>query len=136
MTLAAGSALPEFVVSSVDAARMKLVSALMRDPNPIHFDPEEAQRLGFGQRTVNQGPLNIAYVLNMLAAAAGGTENIKSLKLRLTGNAFAGDRLMAGGRIVSVENGRAACEVWLEREGHGRIAEGAAVIIIPDAAHG
>src|SRR5690606_30435151 len=63
-----GTRLPDWDVPAVDAGRMKTTAALLRDPTPIHWDPAVLRELGMGERPINQGPLNMAYVMNMLAA--------------------------------------------------------------------
>ena len=69
MTVGPGTEVPPFVVESVPAEAMKTVAALLHDPNPIHFDLDAVQALGMGDRQVNQGPTNMAYVVNALTAA-------------------------------------------------------------------
>ncbi|OAK56374.1 MaoC family dehydratase [Rhodococcoides kyotonense] len=99
-----GQTLPTRTIESVNAEKMKLLSALMRDPNPIHFDVASVEALGMGSRTVNQGPSNMAYVLSMLGEWAGGTDRITHYRFRFLGNVFAGERLEASGTVTSVED--------------------------------
>ncbi|GAA4770379.1 MaoC family dehydratase [Actinomycetospora chibensis] len=53
---------------TVRADEMKLMALLLRDPNPIHLEPDAAAALGFGRACVNQGPANLAYALGFLTA--------------------------------------------------------------------
>ena len=62
-----GDALSERVIESVDAEKMKTMALLLRDPNPIHWDVGSVRELGMGDRPVNQGPNNMAYLGGMLA---------------------------------------------------------------------
>ena len=98
---------------------MKTVAALLHDPNPIHFDVAAVRALGLGDRPVNQGPSNMAYVVSMLSRSAGGPERIRRLRVRFLGNVLAGDRLVAGGTVAAVgdQDGERVAEVdvWLER---------------------
>lgn len=131
-----GSLVSPFHVDGVDPARMKTMAALLQDPNPIHFDPEVVRSLGLGDRPVNQGPLNVAYVANALLAWAGGDPAaLRRLQVRFTGNVFAGDRVTAGGQVVEVQeiDGRtvATCEVWLDRDDGTRLLHGQAEIALP-----
>lgn len=134
MALAAGDELEPLVVESVSAEAMKTVAALLHDPNPIHFDAAAVRALGMGERPVNQGPNNMGYLVAMLSRAAGGRERIRRLQLRFLGNVFAGDRVVARGRVVSVEDRDgerlAEVEVWLERADDDRVLAGTATIAV------
>ena len=118
-TASVGDALPELVVDRVDAEKMKTMALLLRDPNPIHWDVETVRSLGMGDRPVNQGPNNMAYLVDMLARYAGGNDRVRGLRVRFLANVFAGDRLVAGGRVTGVDDsmGELTCEVWLRRDG-------------------
>lgn len=65
--------LPLWRLDAVRQDSMALWVALLRDANPIHVDPLAAEALGFGRHTVNPGPANLAYAINMLMAALPGT---------------------------------------------------------------
>lgn len=134
MTAAPGDELPPLVIESVSTEAMKTVAALLHDPNPIHFDVDAVRALGMGDRPVNQGPSNMAYVVSMLSRYAGGPERIRRLRVRFLGNVFGGDRLVARGRVASVsdEGGDrlAEVEVWLERAEDDRVLEGTAVVAV------
>jgi 3-hydroxybutyryl-CoA dehydratase len=125
-----GAELGPLVIESVSAERMKRLAIVLDDPNPIHLDPEATKALGMGDRVVNQGPANFAWVLDMLHAAAPGAQ-IVDLKIRLLANVFAEDRVTAAGRVDAVENGRATCSVWLDVDGGARAVDGTATLILP-----
>jgi len=86
-----GAELEPFVVESVDAEKMKIMAAILQDPNPIHFDVDAVRKLGLGDRPVNQGPINMAYLMNVATAWAGGPEALRRFQVRFAGNVFAGD---------------------------------------------
>jgi 3-hydroxybutyryl-CoA dehydratase len=109
------------VVESVSAERMKALAVVLDDPNPIHLT---------GPRPVNQGPANIAWVLDMLREALPGVR-VVDLEVRLLANVLAGHRVIAGGRVERVEAGRATCSVWLDVDGGARAVEGTATVILP-----
>ncbi|CCQ14883.1 MaoC-like dehydratase [Rhodococcus sp. AW25M09] len=111
MSIEVGQVLPSRIIDGVDPEKMKLLSALMSDPNPIHFDRTAVAELGMGDKTVNQGPSNMAYVLSMLGAWAGGVDRITHYRFRFLGNVFEGDRLEAGGIITAVHETSDAFEV-------------------------
>ena len=133
MALAAGDELAPLVIESVSSEAMKTVAALLHDPNPIHFDVAAVRALGLGDRPVNQGPSNMAYVVSMLSRSAGGPERIRRLRVRFLGNVLAGDRLVAGGTVAAVgeQDGERVAEVdvWLERGGD-RVLEGSATVLV------
>jgi acyl dehydratase len=121
---APGTLIPPLRIE-VSAEPMKLYAALARDPTPIHWDAEAA-----GGRVINQGPLNLGYVVNMLIAWAG-PEAIREIDARFSDNVFAGDVVVAGGVVTAVRDGLAVCEVWLDRADGGRAVTGTATIAIP-----
>ena len=127
MTVEVGTSIPDWTVDSVPAEKMKTMALLLRDSNPIHWDVEAVRRLGLGDRAVNQGPTNKAYVINMLIAWLGDPTRLRSINVRYRANVYAGDRVTAGGNVTAVRevNGEtlADCEVWL------RTDEGADAIV-------
>jgi acyl dehydratase len=126
----AGDVIPPFSVPSVDAQRMKTMAAILRDPYPIHWDREATAALGYGGRTVNQGPLNLGYIANMLMAWAGD-DAIRRLTVQFHARVFDGDAVVARGVVDSVsvaDSGwTATCSVWLERDA-ARVVSGTAVV--------
>lgn len=126
-----GTRIPEWRIDSVDAEKMKTMAVLLRDPNPIHFDVEAVRRLGMGDRVVNQGPNNLAYVVNMLLAWTGDVAALKAVAVRFRGNVFAGDALVAGGEVTAVRDGEADCDVWLDRSDGTRVLAGTATVALP-----
>jgi len=95
---------------------MKAWAVFLHDPNPIHLDPAVVKAKGLGERVINQGPANLAYLINMLRAAVPGGF-IESLEVRYVDNVFAGDAVEAGGTVTAVsgDSGRQklVCDVWL-----------------------
>lgn len=133
MRVSAGTELPVFEIE-VRASAMKTMAVLLRDPNPIHFDRDVVATLGMGDRVVNQGPTNLAYVVNMLVAWAGDPARIRALKVRFLDNVRGGDRVVAGGVVTSVAGeGRhqiAECDVWLDVVGGPRALAGSATVAL------
>lgn len=127
-----GAQLPPFVVESVSAEKMKLMAALLQDPNPIHLDPEAVRRLGLGDRVVNQGPANQAYLVNMLTRFAGGPGALREITVRFLGNVHAGDRVECTGRVTAVDREAGLVTVELaERVGETPVLSGTAVLALP-----
>jgi len=134
MDIELGVEIPAFVVDVADE-RMKTVAALLNDSNPIHWDVESVRRLGMGDRPVNQGPNNLAYVANALIAWAGGDPGaVRRLQVRFLGNVFGGERVTARGVVTGVrrEGGVALADldVWLERAEDDRVLDGTATVVV------
>ena len=130
-TVAVGTALPDWTIA-VSPAAMRVTSAVCRDPNPIHWDRDASMAAGFGGRVVNQGPLNLAYVANMLAAWAG-PDALRRLSARFVAVVREGDYVTAGGIVTAVETGQsgarlAHCDIWLDRDDGVRAVVGTAVV--------
>lgn len=131
-----GEPIAPIVVEDVGADRMKTMAALLRDPYPIHWDPEAVRAAGHGDRPVNQGPLNLAYVTNMLMASFGD-RSIRRLSVGFHGRVVAGDTVVAGGTVDDeFDTGgerRSVCTVWLDRGGE-RLVSGRAVVAVSSSA--
>jgi acyl dehydratase len=133
MDVAEGTELPELVVA-VDTEKMKTMAVILRDSNPIHWDVEAVKAIGMGDRVVNQGPINMAYVMNLLSDWAGGADRLRRFKVRFMANVLAGDTVRAGGTVTAVreENGErlADLDVWLDVDGGSRALAGVATVAI------
>lgn len=98
-----GDELAPLVIDPVSPEPMKTMAALLRDPSPIHFDAEVVRGLGLGERPINQGPMNIAYLIELAARNAGGPRALRRIRVRLLGNVFAGDRVECRGQVTGVD---------------------------------
>lgn len=129
MSLSPGQILKPLRIGSVSAADMQVWAQVLRDPNPIHLDPKAVAARGLGDRVINQGPANLAYIISMLQAALPGAR-VRSLDVRYLDNVFAGDAVEAGAKIVSLESsGKSiSCEVWLKVDGRGAAIQGSVVL--------
>ncbi len=135
MKVAVGDAIPEWVMDSVSPERMRTMAALLRDPNPLHWDRDAvaALPLGLGRRTINQGPLGLGYMVNMLQAWAG-PGCIRRMLTRFPQVVLDGDRVVSHGvvRALREEKGErlADCEIWLAHEERGVLLEGSATVVL------
>jgi len=129
MNVSPGQILEPVRIASVSAADMEVWAQVLRDPNPIHLDPKAVAARGLGDRVINQGPANLAYIIAMLQAALPGAR-VQSFDVRYLDNVFAGDAVEAGAKIVSVaaEGTSVSCEVWLKVAGRGTALHGSAVL--------
>ena len=128
---ATGELLPEWDMPSVEASRMRTMAAILRDPYPVHWDRAANEALGLGGRVINQGPLNLGYVANMLMAWAG-PESVRRLTVSFGRPVLDTDHVVAGGRVRSIVDGIATCDVWLAR-GDEHVVTGTAEVVAPSA---
>lgn len=137
MKVEVGDQIPEWVMESVSPERMRTMAAILRDPNPVHWDRAAVAALpfGFGERTINQGPLGLSYMVNMLHEWAGPT-SIRRLVTRFPKAVLDNDHITAKGVVTDVreENGEtfADCEIWLERGLSDRPLIGTATVCLSD----
>jgi 3-hydroxybutyryl-CoA dehydratase len=129
MTIAVGEALPPFVIESVSPDAMKDWAVFLADPNPIHLDAEVVKAMGLGDKVINQGPANVAYVANMLMAAIPGAR-IDTMDNRFVDNAYAGDRLVASGTVTAVDGHRVTCDTLLMANDTRTVITGTATLIL------
>jgi acyl dehydratase len=129
--------IPPFIVPEVRIEDIVAVMDVMGDMNPVHVDEELVAALGLRGR-VNQGPANIAYVMNMLIAWAGSPQAIRRIKMRFHSISCPGDRLEARGTVVELRETKdgedsvvAHCEVELVRDGGEAILQGQAEVLLP-----
>ena len=134
MEVEVGTEIPAVAVD-VRAEHMKVFSLLSFDPNPIHWDVAAVAAAGLGDRLVNQGGLNVAYVVNAAVAWAGGRERLRGFTVRFLGNVYADEVVTARGIVtgVSEESGGRVAEldVWLEREDGTKVVAGTATVALP-----
>ena len=136
MTYQVGDRIPEWVMDSVSPARMRTMAAILRDPNPIHWDRDavEALPLNLGKRTINQGPLGLSYMINMLHAWSG-PDSIRRIVMRFPQLVLDGDRVVARGAITALRQDQgqalADCDIWLEHDERGILLEGNATVRLP-----
>ena len=128
-TLERPEALEPTTIASVSPEKMKILAAILRDPNVIHIDVELVKARGLGDKRINQGPINLGYVTNMLEANFG-PGSIRRLQVRFGSNVFEDDTVTAGGEITARSDGTARCEVWLDRADGTRAVSGSAVVAV------
>jgi acyl dehydratase len=138
--VAVGERIPEWVMESVSAERMRTMAAILRDPNPLHWDRDAvaALPLGLGRRTINQGPLGLSYMINMLHAWAG-PDCLRRIVMRFPQVVLDGERVIARGEVNDLREDRgetlAECNIWLQNEERGVLLEGTATVALPRRDH-
>ena len=135
--IAVGFTIPEWTMDDVDPNRMKTMAAILRDPYPVHWDRSSVADLGLGERVINQGPLNLSYITNMLLAWQGPT-CVRRLQVAFGRPVLDHDRVTAAGTVVSIETvdgeTRAHCDVRLVRDGND-VVTGTAVVALDQTKH-
>ena len=135
MKINVGDQIPDWVMPSVLPERMRTMAAILRDPNPVHWDPDVVEGMGYGHHTINQGPLGLSYMINMLHDWTGHS-SIRQIVMRFPMAVLDGDHITAKGEVTHVreENGEtlADCRIWLERAGTKPPLEGTATVAIPE----
>lgn len=130
MTPKVGDAIAPFRIP-VTPDSMKVWAQALRDPNPMHLDPAFVRAKGLGDSVINQGPANLAYIVNALQTAFPMAE-IEALDIRFVDNVFGGETVEAAGEVIEIaETGverRTTCKVWLKALGRDLVLSGEAVM--------
>lgn len=79
---------------------MKLVAALLQDPYPPHYDPRRAEELGY-PGLLNQGPSNLAYMLQPVVRELGAPSDLASFDVRFHDMVFEGETVTATATVES-----------------------------------
>lgn len=134
MTPSVGNTLTPIRIEAISTETMKDWAVFLRDPNPIHLDVEVVKEKGLGDAVINQGPINVAYVMNMLMANFPGC-TIESMNSRFTDNAYGGEAVETFGTITHIENTtsgqRVTCELGLKADARSFVISGDATVFIP-----
>lgn len=107
----AGDSLPPYTLE-ITAEPMKVVAVVLRDPNPIHLDPAAAAAAGLGDRVINQGPSNVAYVMDMLRRAMPD-HRLAAFECKFVSSVRAGDTVVATGTVTEAAGDTVRCEAAL-----------------------
>lgn len=135
MIVSEGDQVPPWTMASVSAERMQTMAAILRDPNPLHWDRKSVAQLGLGERCINQGPLGVGYMVNMLQSWAG--ENcIRRMFITFPNPLILdGDHIVSRGIVTRTfeEKGASLVEVetWLDRDGERGLIEATVTLQLP-----
>ena len=91
-------------------------AVILDDPNPIHLDANAVKQVGLGNKTINQGPANIAYIINMIEENFPNSQILK-MNNKMTDSVLEGDLVTVSGHIteIKVEESQfvASCSIQL-----------------------
>ncbi|KGB83316.1 MAG: hypothetical protein CL814_10505 [Confluentimicrobium sp.] len=135
MKIETGAELPAYRIESVSPETMKVWAPILRDPNPIHLDREVVKAKGLGERLINQGPINVAYVMDMLMRNFP-QGRIVSMTNRFVDNVYEDDAVEATATITGVEKAgdetRVSCDFALKADERSVVISGTAVVAVPN----
>lgn len=129
MTYTAGQILPSFVIDQVDPEAMKQWAVFLEDPNPIHLNVDAVRAKGLGDRVINQGPINVAYMMNALLQTFPSCR-ITSMTTRFLDNVYGGEKIVATPQIDSIDGEQITCYIKLESDERGIVCSAHAVVTI------
>ena len=126
-----GDEIAAWHMPEVQRTRMRTMAAILRDPNPVHWDAKLVSKLPLeaGERTINQGPLGLSYMINMLHEWAG-PESIKKIYMTFPRIVLSEDAVTAKGQVKEIINDtEVVCDIWLERDGEKLLVGEATVTV-------
>ena len=86
---------------SVIQENMNLWAEILDDPNPIHLDVNSVKSIGLGEKTINQGQANSAYIINAIDQNFPNSEIIR-LNNKMTDSIVEGDQVNVSGYIENI----------------------------------
>ena len=132
--LTVGMALPTAKFGPMDRFDYIPIALILRDTNPLHLDRVYAQERGLPD-TVQQGPLNQAYLYQFFTNWLHQPWDLVSTDIRFSANVFPDDYLYCGGEIEALEPGEVHdvvhCRVWQKNESGTPILTGKAAGRLP-----
>lgn len=129
-SLSEGDQLPEktFDICTSD---MHTISALMRDPNPIHFDRRYVETQGY-DGLIHQGPANLAFVLQAVTDVIRSPADIVNVDSRFETLVYADDTVTATGEVIekrsSSEPRTAEIAIELQKEDNTTAVSGVVTV--------
>ncbi len=132
LDVSVGDEIPPWDMPRVDPQRMKTMAAILRDPYPVHWDRDAVEAMGLGPVVINQGPLNLSYVANMLMAWAGDG-SVRRLTVTFPKWVIDEDHVVAHGVVTDIievdGERRAVCDIELRSDDGPRVLGTAEVAI-------
>lgn len=81
---------------------VKLMTAITRDPNPIHFDRQVVDKMGL-PGLINQGASNLSYLVQVVEEISGTGGDITDIDVRFRNQVYEGDSLTATATVDTVD---------------------------------
>lgn len=128
VALQAGDEMPASAYGPVTRTDIVRYAGAGGDLNPIHHDEGFAQAAGM-PGVFAMGMFHAGILGNRLARWVG-PENIRTFGVRFTGQVWPGDELAFSGRVTGVEDGVAAIELLVTRNGDEPVLKATATAVV------
>lgn len=77
---------------SISEKEIKMMTAITRDPNPIHYDHRMVESMGL-PGLINQGASNLSYFIQAMNELTDSPRDIFDIEVRFRNQVYAGDSL-------------------------------------------
>jgi acyl dehydratase len=128
-----GAEIPSLEKTPTTTTLVKWAGA-SKDWNPLHFDKDFAQNLGF-KGVIVHGRIKAAYLAQLISNWIGNEGVFQKLSLQYRGNDFPGDKITCKGKVTKkyVKDGEhyVECEIWTENSEGTRTTPGSAIVVLP-----
>lgn len=78
--------------SNIREEEIKMMTAITRDPNPIHYDRRMVESMGL-PGLINQGASNLSYFIQGVNELAESPRDISNIEVRFRNQVYEGDSL-------------------------------------------
>ena len=126
VALAVGDTMPEATVGPLTRTDFVRYAGAGGDLNPVHHDEELARNAGL--RSVFAMGMLHAGMLGTRLAGWAGPDNIRSYRVRFTGQVWPGDELTFTGSVTGVDASTATIEMTVVRQTGEAVLKAAAVV--------
>ena len=110
---APGDELPGIIIERSTLRQMVEWAAATEDFTEFHYDATSAAARGFAGPVVH-GPLKAALLARVVESAFGSCGRVSRFACRYVAPDIVGGELRAGGRVVSSDETKVGCELWIK----------------------
>ncbi|MGH8934270.1 MAG: MaoC/PaaZ C-terminal domain-containing protein [Egibacteraceae bacterium] len=109
----------------LDQERLIHYAGASGDYNPLHWDPEFAQRVSPTKGIIAHGMLNMGILSTTVTDWAGGPEKVTRLAVSFRAPCPVGSTVTYGAEVIALdpEHRTATLSIWAELEGGERIVD-------------
>jgi 3-hydroxybutyryl-CoA dehydratase len=120
------------VIKEIDQEMINRYARASGDDNPLHTDPEFAQKTKFGG-TIAQGMLSLAFISQVMTDCfQEAWIDDGEMEVAFLAPVRPGETLKAGGQVLEWDEvkGQVTCEVYCENQNGDKVVAGRAVVIL------